>query len=97
MKTTNILLGIIAVLLFLNLTKNSSFGFISHANAQTNKPKDKLNAEVINVRIVSIDDNAVMNILPKKDFENRYEVFPVVVVNAQDRFKLNVPVYQVNK
>ena len=91
MKTTNILLGIIAILLFLNLSNLSLSNFISQANAQTDSPQTKKKDEVINVRIVSIDGNAIMTILPKKDYKNEYEIFPVYVMNGQPTGILKQP------
>ncbi len=58
MKTNNILLAIIAVLLLLNLV-NKSF-FVTEANAQASNKKTNNKNEVLNVRIVGIAQSVNM-------------------------------------
>ena len=102
MKTTNILLAIIAIFLFLNLIKGTSFNIISQGFAQNKQPLTKESKEVLNVRIVTVDDDAIMHIRPKKDFQDNPEVFPVYVMNGQptslgNQYGNPVKVFQTNK
>ena len=56
MKTTNILLGFIALFLFLILFRNSDFAFFSSASAQPHGSTKKT-TDIIDVRIVDVGTN----------------------------------------
>ena len=98
MKTTNILLALIALLLFLNLIKGSSISFFSEANAQDFKQAKINKEEVVNVRIVSVESSAIFNVSPKNDITRTGYALPVFITNGHlVDYREPVLVHQVNK
>jgi len=75
MKTTNILLGIIALLLFFHLVKGTSFNLISEVSAQS-----KSNDQILKVKIIGIDPNVDFKVKPAATLNGR-QIFPVCIVD----------------
>ncbi len=89
MKTTNILLGFIALFLFLDLFKNSDFAFFSKASAQPRGLTKKTN-DTINVKIVDVGTGVFSGSLPVLYGSKYSVVYPMRTQSNPDLFVLPV-------